>query len=84
MNLTKLENQEQFDQLKKGDIIIVHWNPGCSEYKKGNMIGNYSMVEINRDNEIILRKKDNIYFNIGMHLKGESYAKVACVVTANE
>lgn len=80
MKLTKLKTQEQFDRLKKGDIIIVHWESGSTEFKKGNMLAHYSMVEINRSNEIILRKKDNIYFNIPMYLKGKSIAKVACIV----
>ena len=80
MQLVLLEEQAQFDQLKKDDIIIVQWKPGSYEYKKNHVIGHYSMVEINRNNEIILRVKDNVYFNIEMYLAGTSNTAEAYVV----
>lgn len=80
MQLVLLEEQAQFDQLKKDDIIIVKWKPGSCEFKKNRVIGHYSMVEVNRNNEIILRKKDNVYFIIQMYLDGTSNAAAAYVV----
>lgn len=80
MQLVLLEEQAQFDQLKKDDIIIVKWKPGSSEFKKNRVIGHYSMVEINRNNEIILRVRDNVYFIIEMYLEGTSNAAEAYVV----
>lgn len=86
MQLVKLETQKQFDELKKGDLVVVKWKPGSYEYKKaerrgathdGYFIGHYNMVEVNRNNEIILRVRDNIYFIINMYLNGESTAAEA-------
>lgn len=81
MKLVKLESQEQFDTLKKGDIIIVKWRAGSLEYKKGNEFAHYSMVEINRSNEIILQKRGNIYFIIHLYLDGSSQAAEAFVIS---
>lgn len=86
MQLVKLETQQQFDELRKGDLVVVKWKPHSHEYKlaerqgaelKGHYIGHYSMVEVNRNNEIILRVRDNIYFIIDMYLCGESNAAEA-------
>jgi hypothetical protein len=76
MNLIKLDNQKQFDALKKGDNINVKWRPGSLEYKKGNEIAHYSKVEINRSNDIILEKRRNVYFIIHLYLDDSSQAEV--------
>ncbi|MGO4181827.1 hypothetical protein AB4Z17_11645 [Paenibacillus sp. TAF43_2] len=81
MKLIKLEKQEQFDAMKKGDIVIVRWRPGSLEYKKGNEISHYSMVEINRSNEIILQKRGNVYFIIHLYLEDNSQAAEAYLVS---
>ena len=77
MQLVKLENQEQFNKLKKGDLIVVVWKSSATEHRNGKEIAHYSVVEINRYNEIILRKRDNVYFNIGMFFRDESHAAEA-------
>ncbi|MHA6481078.1 hypothetical protein ACX1C1_04040 [Paenibacillus sp. strain BS8-2] len=82
MKLVKLASQEQFDALKKGDIIIVRWRAGSLEYKKGNEIAHYSMVEINRSNEIILQKRGNVYFIIHLYLDDSSQAAEAFLVSS--
>ncbi|ETT33292.1 hypothetical protein [Paenibacillus sp. FSL R5-808] len=82
MKLKRLNTQDHFDQLKKGQLVIVKWKPGSYEYKKGHEIGHYNMYEINRNNEIILRKRDNIYFIIEMYLNRESNASDAYVLQA--
>ncbi|MEC0200115.1 hypothetical protein P4H35_27490 [Paenibacillus taichungensis] len=81
----KLENQGQFDELKKDDIIAVKWNQRSDEHRAAvrkkkikesdpHFIGHYNMVEITRLNEVVLEVKRNIYFNIKMYLDGESTA----------
>lgn len=55
--------------------------PGSLEYKKGKEIAHYSMVEINRSNEIILQKRGNIYFIIHLYLDDSSQAAEAFVIS---
>ncbi|MFB5761050.1 hypothetical protein [Paenibacillus medicaginis] len=91
MQLVKLNRQEQFDALKKGDLVIVKWHPRSSEHRLAERrkkiaadapyyIGHYRMVEVNRNNEIILQVRDNVYFNIQMYLDGESTAAEAYTI----
>lgn len=93
MKLVKLESQEQFNALKKGDLIIVKWRPCSSEHRLAERrkkikaddpyyIGHYRMVKVNRENEIILQAKDNVYFSIGKYLIGESVALEANTIEA--
>lgn len=85
MQMVKLERQEQFDELKKGDIVVVKWNERSDEHRAAvrkkkikesqpHFIGHYNMIEITRLNEVVLEVKRNIYFNIQMYLDGESTA----------
>lgn len=85
MQMVKLERQDQFEELKKGDILVVKWNERSDEHRAAvrkkkikesdpHFIGHYNMVEITRLNEVVLEVKRNIYFNIGMYLDGESIA----------
>lgn len=85
MQLLKLERQEQFDELEKGDIVVVKWNHRSDEHRAAvrkkkikesepHFIGHYNMIEITRLNEVVLEVKRNIYFNIQMYLDGESTA----------
>ncbi len=65
----KLEKDEHFRQLKKGDDIFVSWNDSGEIWDK-EMIGrkSYQILDIKKEStiseyaeEIILRKKGNIF-----------------------
>ncbi|TKJ83772.1 hypothetical protein PaeCFBP13512_22410 [Paenibacillus sp. CFBP13512] len=82
--LKRLDTQEQFHSLAKGQELIVHWKEASEEHRKGNKISMYKMVRISDDNELILKVKGNVYFNISMYLKGLSAVEdVSIVVPEN-
>lgn len=82
MDLVKLETREQFRKLKRGDLVVVKWQPGAQQSKRtGKVVCHYSMLELKeRSDELILQKRDNVYFNIEMYLNGGSWATEAFVI----
>lgn len=76
MKFILLNKIEQFEELKKGDLIIVKWtNYWVEHMPKAKNIMSYNIVE-NKESchEIICQKKDNHYFNYNMYLEGTSGA----------
>ncbi len=78
--LKRLDTQEQFNDLKKGQEIVVLWKEGSDEHRRGNKVGKYKMVKVSDSNELILKVQGNVYFNITMYLNGESSAEDAGIV----
>lgn len=76
MEFILLESEEQFEDLKKGDFIIVKWSENwVSHTPKAKEIMMYSIIENKKsDKEIICTKKDNHYINYKMYLKKTSGA----------
>lgn len=70
----KLDNLEQFENLKKGDVILISWNSKSEVWDKGMMGDMIYTISENREScdEIILRYRGNHYFNYKMFLNGES------------
>lgn len=68
-----INTEEDFKRLKKGDLVAC-------EFRRDNYVGNkrtrfatYTIVENKeRTNEIILQKKNNVYFNYSMFLNPEN------------
>lgn len=84
LNLKLLTKKEEFEELKKKQLVIVKWKKGTSEYIKGNGVREYRIVDITDRHEIILKTRGNIYFNYIMHLNKESnVAEVYRVVEEN-
>ncbi|MED4572829.1 hypothetical protein P9302_25795 [Brevibacillus agri] len=81
MQINKLESKEQFDQLKKGDIVVVEWKPSSMEHRKGRPITSNHIWGMHNGNELILDKRTNSYINVDMYLRGESHAKEVYVLT---
>ena len=81
MQIIKLESQEQFDQLKKGDLVVVEWKPSSLEYKNGRPITTNRIWGVNELNELILNRRTNSYFSIDMYLEGTSQAREAYLLT---
>ena len=80
MKFARLTKLEDFKKLKKKDEIVVIWNPE-GETWNGEMRGKklYRIMTIQKatprssyPEEIILKKKGNIFFNFKMFLSGES------------
>jgi hypothetical protein len=80
MLLVKLERQEQFDHLKRGDIVVVKWRPGSVEFKKGKPITSNTIWGINKNNELILNSRINSYFIIHLYLRSKSHAAEAYLI----
>lgn len=75
-SLIKLED---FEALKKGDYIACEFHRDV--YPKKIRFGVFE-IAMNKSNttEIILNKKDNIYFNYKMFVEGESNLKSATLI----
>lgn len=80
MKLKKLTKKEDFETLKSGDELLVCWNPEAEVWSK-EMQGTkvYKILYLQEastsstyPDEIILRKKENIFFNYRFFLNGES------------
>lgn len=80
LKLRLLTKKEEFENLKKKQLIIVKWKEGSSEYVKGNGVREYRIVDINNRHEIILQKRGNIYFDYTMYLNKESNVEEVCRV----
>lgn len=76
MKFELLNTTEQFEQLKKGDAILVKWNENFVRHTpKADSVMFYKIYENKyRDNEIICQKKYNHYFNYILYLEKMSAA----------
>lgn len=77
MKLVRLTTREQFENLKKDDLILVKWwvffvrhHEGAREKMCYNIFENKA-----RSNEIICRYKGNHYFNYELFLENRSNAE---------
>lgn len=69
MNNKKLNTIEDFENLKKGDFLAVEWNRNAYYKNKYCRFAVYEIFENKKDTkEIILQKKNNVYFNYEMYL----------------
>lgn len=61
---------EDFESLKKGDVIACEFHRDVHDYPKKSF--RFKVFEIaeakHRTTEIILQKKNNLYFNYGMFI----------------
>mgnify|MGYP003402917716 FL=1 len=67
-----IETLEDFQRLKKGDLVAVEWKRDMYFGNKEKRFGTYEVVENKeRTTEIILQTKNNVYFNYSMFLNPE-------------
>ena len=71
---TELTTAEQIKNLKKGDVVACEFFRDVHDYPRKNIrFKVFTIVEIlTNQNEILLQKKNNIYFNIDMFLDNRS------------
>ena len=72
----KLINVTKIDQIKKGDTIVITGDTLKAEPVKAQIV----KVSEHDGTEIIIDKKMNRYFNIGMYLKGDSWVKDLAII----
>lgn len=77
MRIARLKTIEQFENLKKRDLILVKWSDYKAKHDKGcKKVMLYKIYENKKiDHEIICQKRNNHYFNYLMYLANESQAK---------
>ena len=80
LNLFKLQNLDDFKSLIGNEQLLVHWNEEAEIWDK-EMQGKrvYDILKIQKAStrskypeEIILKKKGNIFFNFRLFVNGES------------
>ena len=76
MEFVKMESIEQFEGLKKWDVIIVKWNDYFVKHHEGAKNIMFYRIHQNKKSyeEIICRLKGNHYFNYDRYLQGLSNA----------
>lgn len=74
MKFELLESIEQFERLKKGDMILVKWSDYCVKHNKN--IKPIMLYQIQKllGNEVICQSRNNHYFNYTMYLERKSVA----------
>jgi len=79
MKIEELILPEDFEQIKKGDLVIVEFIREC--YPLKGLIHPFKIfLNKHEDNEIILQKKGNIWFNWKIYLNGGSHVVKICKV----
>ena len=73
----ELKTLDDFEGLKKGDIVAVEWRRDVNTNKRGTKRTRFATYEV-ADNlahntEIILQKAMNIYFNYSMFLDSDTH-----------
>jgi hypothetical protein len=67
-----LKTVEDFENLKKGDIVIVEWKRDSYKNNSRTRFASYEIfLNKKESHEIILQKKNNVYFNYEMFLNPE-------------
>lgn len=65
---------EQFESLQKGDLVVCEFHRDTYKGNKRTRFASYNIRENKaRCTEIILQKKNNVYFNYSMFLNPEKH-----------
>jgi len=84
IKIKELETKEDFELLKKGDVIACEFHRDVHDYpRKSFRFKVFEIPEVKHIpySEIILQKKNNLYFNYEMFLEGSSNLKSAVLIT---
>lgn len=67
--------------IKQGDLLLIR-----GDFASGDKIQLHRVVKVKETTidgtEIILSLKGNVYFNLGMHLTGKSWAREVIIVNS--
>lgn len=74
-----IETLDDFKRLKKGDLVAVEWKRDNYIGDKRTRFATYTILENKeRTTEIILQKKNNVYFNYSMFLNPKEVGVSNC------
>lgn len=80
----ELKTIEDFESLKKGDFVACEFHRDINDYPKKYRFNVFKIVDVKiHDKEVILQKKNNIYFNYKMFVDpsdGASNLKSAVLI----
>ena len=80
-----LTTKEQIESLQKGDFVACEFYRDIHDASKRYRFNMFRIEEVKtRTNEVILKKKGNIYFNYEMFLAGESILKSIMLITQKQ
>lgn len=82
MKIKDLTTVQDFADLKKGDFVACEFHRDVNDFPKKYRF-NVFKIALNKAEarEIILQKKNNIYFNYEMFIAGESNLKSATLIS---
>ena len=81
----RLVTLEDFQSIKKGDWLACTFHRDISDYPKKYRFNVFKVYEIiDHLKEIVLQRKNNIYFSYAMFLEGKSNLKEAVLISVNE
>lgn len=83
MEFKEIKTKEDFESIKKGDWLACEFKePMRYDYPEKPYTFKIFKVHANleRAKEIVLQRKNNMYFNYEMFLRGESYLKQAVLI----
>jgi len=76
ITIKDLKILEDFEHLKKGDTVACEFHRNIHDYPKVYRFGVFKIFLNKKDSkEIILQKKNNVYFNYKMFLNGDGNLK---------
>ena len=84
MRIIPIETLSELKGIKKDDLLIIKWKCHSSTGKRFEEITVNKVHGTNSLGEVIVRKKDNLYFNPDRFLQGTSCAKEIYKVVEEE
>jgi len=79
--IKELKTIEDFEAVKVGDWLACEFNRNIHDYPKVYRFGVFKVFEVKKnDHEIILQKKNNVYFNYKMTVDGNSILTSAVLI----
>ena len=76
-----ISTPEGFEELKKGDTVAVEWKRDSFKNNKRTRFASYEVAENKKDaRELILQRKNNVYFNYGMFLNPEEVSNCKHII----
>lgn len=79
IQVKQIETLEDFEKLKTGDIVAVEWDRDAYKGDKITRFATYEIYENKaRTTEIILQRKNNVYFNYMMFLYPKEHGVSNC------
>lgn len=82
MKIKELKTIEDFESLRKGDFVACEFNRDIHDYPKKYRFNVFRVYDVlTKTKEVVLQKKNNIYFNYQLFIENRSILKSAILIT---